>query len=194
MEPSEVIYVVTGLAGHGTTMMMKCLEAGGIPIWDKERCSPNTHETNFRKYYSGEWNMQESPPVGGTCIKSIGTHKEFAPLFDDKWWKVIVMARDMTERLVKEDWLYAQRWGDNLVKWAHDEHVVKHLGAINIVDYNRMLLEPEVVFNNLVMSGWEIDPVKAAAIVDPSKNNGPKLERIGYDVPQAWKRHTARRV
>ena len=181
----ETVVVVSGLPRSGTSMMMKMLEAGGIPVLtDHER---EADEDNPKGYFEFErvkklkegdvaW-LQDSK---GKVVKVIAALlKSLPPEYD---YDVIFMRRTMPEILASQKQMLIRRGEDpNKVK---DEEIAKlfekHLSDVigwakkqkNIraieVDYNAVLGNPAPIIKKINnFFGNQLDAEMMASMVDP---------------------------
>lgn len=159
MENKDYIIVVSGLPRSGTSMMMKMLEAGGLPILTDNLREADAN--NPKGYYEFE-RVKELPngdygwipEAGGKVVKIVtGLIMHLPP---DARYKVIFMQRAMKEvlssqrkmlgRLGKED----DKVEDEKMKKIYQEHL-KQVNAwiskqpnieVLYVNYNTMLENP----------------------------------------------------
>lgn len=159
MEQTDYIIVVSGLPRSGTSMMMKMLEAGGLPILTDNLRTPDANNPNG--YYEFERVKQLPqgdygwlPEAGGKVVKIVTGLIMHLP--SDYKYKVIFMQRAMKEvlssqkkmlgRLGKED----DRVEDEKMRKIYQEHL-KQVNAwlakqpnieVLYVNYNTMLADP----------------------------------------------------
>lgn len=100
--PSEVITIVSGLPRSGTSMMMKMLEAGGLPSLTDFKRSPD--ESNPRGYYEFErvkklqdGDQEWLETAQGKVVKVISALLEFLPPIYP--YKILYMQRNIIEVL-----------------------------------------------------------------------------------------------
>jgi Sulfotransferase domain len=155
----KTIIVVSGLPRSGTSMMMKMLEEGGIPILtDAVRGADND---NPNGYY--EFELVKKLPDGQNqwladanrkAVKIISALLEHLPV--NYRYKIIFMEREPREILASQQKMLANRNEKSSVDDAEmQEQFQKHLAAIKYwlarqpnmdvmyVDYNRMIVSPE---------------------------------------------------
>lgn len=159
MENKDYVIVVSGLPRSGTSMMMKMLEAGGLPILTDNLREADAN--NPKGYYEFE-RVKELPngdfgwipAAGGKVVKIVTGLIMNLPL--DAGFKVIFMQRAMKEvlssqkkmlgRLGKED----DKVEDEKMKKIYQEHL-KQVNAwiakqpnieVLYVNYNTMLDNP----------------------------------------------------
>ena len=156
---SKTIIVVSGLPRSGTSMMMKMLEEGGIPILTDAIRSAD--DDNPNGYY--EFELVKKLPDGQNqwlaeanhkVVKIISALLEHLPA--NYRYKIIFMERESREILASQQKMLANRnekseIGDTEMQ----EQFQKHLDAIKYwlarqpnmdvmyVDYNKMIAKPE---------------------------------------------------
>lgn len=184
MENKDYIIVVSGLPRSGTSMMMKMLEAGGLPILTDNLREADAN--NPKGYYEFE-RVKELPngdygwipEAGGKVVKIVtGLIMNLPP---DAKFKVIFMQRAMKEvlssqkkmlgRLGRED----DRVEDEKMKKIYQEHL-KQVNAwiakqpnieVLYVNYNTMLgspLESLQKVNEFLGGGMDVNVM--AGVVD----------------------------
>lgn len=185
-ERTEQITVVSGLPRSGTSMMMRMLEAVGIPpLTDNVRTKD---EDNRNGYY--EFERVKALPRGdvewlshtrGKAVKVISALLKYLP--PDYVYRVIFMRRDLQEILASQRKMLENRGERSdpsqdqkmaLLFTQHLEEVETWIaGQDNIkchfVDYNRILLDPASEVGRLVGwfgEGWVAE--RMCSVVDPS--------------------------
>ncbi|NWG35212.1 MAG: sulfotransferase domain-containing protein [Chloroflexi bacterium] len=159
MENKDYIIVVSGLPRSGTSMMMKMLEAGGLPILTDNLRTPDANNPNgyyeferVKELPNGDYGW--IPEAGGKVVKIVTGLIMHLP--SDYKFKVIFMQRAMKEvlssqkkmlgRLGKED----DRVEDEKMRKIYQEHL-KQVNAwiakqpnieVLYVNYNTMLSDP----------------------------------------------------
>lgn len=184
MENKDYIIVVSGLPRSGTSMMMKMLEAGGLPILTDNLREADAN--NPKGYYEFE-RVKELPngdygwipEAGGKVVKIVTGLIMNLP--SDARYKVIFMQRAMKEvlssqkkmlgRLGRED----DRVEDEKMKKIYQEHL-KQVNAwiakqpnieVLYVNYNTMLgspLESLKKVNEFLGGGMDVNVM--AGVVD----------------------------
>ena len=184
--PAEEIVIVSGLPRSGTSMMMKMLEAAGIPpLTDHER-TPDVD--NPKGYYEFErvkklkdGDTDWLPQARGKAVKVISALLPHLP--GDYEYRVIFMRREMAEILASQRKMQVHRSTD--IDTVTDEELArlyeKHLAItyswldaqpnIRWVDlsYNALLREPITQLNALrPLLGDRLPVRRMAEIVDPT--------------------------
>lgn len=181
-----VVTVVSGLPRSGTSMMMKMLEAGGIPpLTDKIRTAD---DDNPKGYYEFERVKQLDKgdtawmtEAEGKSVKVISQLLKHMP--DGHEYKVIFMRRNMSEILASQKKMLINRGEDP--EQASDEEISalfeKHLNSVmdwmaakpNVsviyIHYSDMLANPapQVAQINEFLGG-HLNTQAMAEVVDPN--------------------------
>jgi len=185
--PSErgVITVVSGLPRSGTSMMMKMLEAGGLPpLTDGERRSDDDNPLGYF-----EFERVKALPKGdhawlddtrGKAVKVISALLEHLPA--DHTYRVIFMARSLPEVLASQKKMLVNRGEptdkitDEELAGLYEKHLAKlkgwlgeqaHMSVLH-VSYNKILEDPAphaAQVNNFL--GGHLDESRMAEAVRP---------------------------
>jgi len=181
----DVITIVSGLLRSGTLLMMRMLEAGGIPIVTDNIRKPD--EDNPRGYYEFEKVKKIKEDASWLEDCSAKAFKMVSALLyhlpKEKRYKVIFMRREMKEMLASQKVMLQRlgRQGANVGDEEMVEKFEKHLRNVerwlanhpNIdvlyMKYNDIIKEPlrhaEAV--NRFLGGW-LNVDKMAQVVDRS--------------------------
>jgi hypothetical protein len=184
--PTQYVTVVSGLPRSGTSMMMKMLEAGGIPpITDNLRVAD---DDNPKGYYEFERvkKMPEGdkdwvPEALGKSVKVISALLEHLPA--EYPYRVIFMQRNMDEILAsqKQMLVRSNKPTDAVSDEKLAEMYARHLGkveawlkaqpnvAVLYVDYNAMLKSPQEhaeEVNSFLDERLAVE--KMVGVIDPS--------------------------
>ena len=155
---SKNVIVVSGLPRSGTSMMMKMLAEGGLPVLTDE--IRNADEDNPNGYYefepvkqlaNGQFSWLAS--ANGKVVKIISALLEYLP--GDHSYKVIFMERAIQEILASQQKMLSRRNEKSVTDDAEmQKQFEQHLAAIkywlarqpNIdviyVEYNKMIASP----------------------------------------------------
>lgn len=157
--PKQAVVVVSGLPRSGTSMMMKMLEAGGIPPLTDQLRTADTD--NPKGYYEFERVKQldkgDTAWVGeaqGKAVKVISALLKYLPA--DYEYKVIFMRRNMSEILASQRKMLVHRGEDpdkmdeTQLRELFEAHLNAVLGwlesqphvSVLHVQYNEMLADP----------------------------------------------------
>ena len=183
---NQVITIVSGLPRSGTSMMMKMLEAGGLPpLTDNLRTAD---EDNPKGYYEFE-RVKQLPKGGvawlpdaqGKVVKVIAALLPSLP--GGYHYRVIFMQRAMPEVLASQRQMLIRRGEDpnKIPDEVMAKLFEKHLRQVddwmkqqaNVarldVNYNEMLKSPQpfVVQINAFLD-HQLDEAKMATVVDPA--------------------------
>ena len=184
-QPKEVI-IVSGLPRSGTSMMMKMLEAGGLPVLTDNIRKAN--EDNPKGYY--EFERVKKLPEGDTAwldqaegkvVKIISQLLMSLPA--GYTYRVLFMRRHINEILASQRRMLVRR-GEDPDKVDDEEMAAlfeKHLEKVFAwldrqphlhymeVDYNRTLADPQPTAERVnEFLGGELDVEKMVGMVDPS--------------------------
>lgn len=155
--PKNII-VVSGLPRSGTSMMMKMLAEGGVPVLTDE--IRNADEDNPNGYYEFEPVKQLTDGqfswvtnANGKVVKIISALLEYLP--GDHHYKVIFMERAIQEILASQQKMLARRNEKSAISDAEmQKQFEEHLKAIKYwlarqpnldviyVEYNQMIANP----------------------------------------------------
>jgi hypothetical protein len=183
---NQIVTIVSGLPRSGTSMMMKMLEAGGLPpLTDNLRTAD---EDNPKGYYEFERVKQLPkgdvawlPDAQGKVVKVIAALLPSLP--GGYHYRVVFMQRAMSEVLASQRQMLIRR-GEDPDKIPDDviaKLFEKHLKQVNDwvnqqpnverldVNYNEMLKNPQPFIEQIdAFLDHQLDAVKMAAVVDPA--------------------------
>ena len=169
-------YIVSGTKRTGTSMVMECVEKGGLEIvWDESRDeairleqprNPNAH------FYELEPPRQMWLPMTGfddVCIKSMGSAclgRGGGP------FKVVYMTRDRHEQRQSVKFACGEVTDEKKQVYLDDTFLGRfresdQVDSLTVLDYGEVIKNPLKSFCALRNDGWPIDPVKASEGVDP---------------------------
>lgn len=182
---NQPVVVVSGLPRSGTSLMMKMLEAGGLPVLvDHIREADSDNPKGYYEYERvkklDKGDAAWVASAQGHAVKIISALLEFLP--HDHQYQVIFMRRDLREISQSQQKMLVNRGeptGENneaeMMKLfaAHIEHTLKWLAtqphvSVLEVDYNLLLTEPaqQAERINRFLNGT-LDAAQMAATVDP---------------------------
>jgi hypothetical protein len=191
---NTLITIVSGLPRSGTSMMMKMLEAGGLPpLTDNLRTAD---EDNPKGYYEFERVKQLPkgdvawlPDAQGKVVKVIAALLPYLPA--GYQYRVIFMQRAMPEVLASQKQMLIRR-GEDPDKIPDDviaKLFEKHLKQVNEwvsqqpnverldVNYNEMLKNPQPFIERInAFLENRLDAAKMATVVDPSLHRQRKAD------------------
>jgi hypothetical protein len=182
----EPVIVVSGLPRSGTSMAMKMLEAGGVPIvTDGQRAAD---EDNPKGYFEDERVLHLAEAADrawvrearGKAVKVISYLLRYLPA--DSNYKVVFVRRDLTEVLASQAKMLARRGevsetADERMRelfttelWRA-EYFMKHSPSVEYLDvhYTQVLADPEGEARRLAaFLDADLDVRKMAEMVDPN--------------------------
>jgi hypothetical protein len=196
-EEKQTVIVVSGLPRSGTSMMMKMLEAGGIPpLTDKIR---EADKDNPKGYYEFErvkqldkgdsaWLTQAQDKA----VKVISALLQHLP--ESYRYKVIFMDRHMPEILASQRKMLVHR-GEDATKMDDDrmaELFGKHLQKVKswlaeqdhvdtlYIHYSEALRDPTTAAESVAaFLGRDLDVEKMVGVVDPQLYRNRREELTG---------------
>jgi hypothetical protein len=185
-EEAKPITIVSGLPRSGTSMMMKILEAGGLPPLTDSIRSADTD--NPQGYY--EFERVKQLPKGDTAWlaeaedKAVKIIAILLPHLPATYaYRVIFMRRTMPEILASQRQMLIRRGEDpdKITDEALTHLYEKHLQHVDAwvanqphvrridVDYNQLLKEPRPEIKRVnQFLGYNLDLEKMIAVVDPT--------------------------
>jgi hypothetical protein len=178
------IYVVSGLPRSGTSMMMRMLSAGGLPVLTDERRSADAD--NPRGYFeleavrSSARDASWTQRAAGRAVKVISYLLPHLPA--DLDYRVVFLRRGL-DQVVRSQRAMLDRLGTAVARTDDDgrralaDHLVeietwlehaRHMHVLG-VSYERVLAEPAVQIERIVsFLGVGLDRDKMAAAVEPA--------------------------
>jgi hypothetical protein len=190
------ITIVSGLPRSGTSMMMQLLTAGGLPaLTDHIRKEDEDNPKGYFEFEPVKRTQQDSswvPRAQGKVVKMVYSLLKDLP--DDQTYKVIFMDRTISEVIASQKKMLTRsgRTGaaisdeklaglfqtdlDRFKKWIQR----KDNFSILYIQHRALIESPrdqcDIIYDFL---GQSLDPVAAAAVVDPSlyRNRNKTLER-----------------
>ena len=142
----EPIVIVSGLHRSGTSMMMKMLEAGGVPIMtDSVRTADIDNPKGYYEYervkdLEKETDKSYVREGRGKALKVISFLLKDLP--DDNFYRIIFMRRDLGEVIASQNKMLDRRQEESI-----DDHEMmaeayrNHLAAVKILVRKRANLE-----------------------------------------------------
>lgn len=192
---SEPVVIVSGLPRSGTSMMMKMLEAGGIPpLTDKLRTADND---NPKGYYEFERVKQMDkgdtgwvPQAQGKVVKVISALLKYLPSSYN--YQVIFLRRHMSEILASQRKMLINRGEDpdkmddaqmGMLFENHVRQVEKWLAQqpnveVLYVHYSDVMSDPLTAINSMTrFLGRDLDVRAMAEVVDPNLYRNRQTEQ-----------------
>ncbi len=180
----EPIIIVSGLPRSGTSMVMKMLEAGGIPpLTDHIRTADDDNPKGYYEFERAkklkEGDVAWLPEAQGKVVKLIGALLVELP--PDNEYRVLFMRRKIDEVLASQSKMLERRGeekkvDDDTMAVLFQKHIKQvedwmdkqtNLRFID-VDYNAMLADPAPQVEKIArFLGGELDSQAMMAVVDP---------------------------
>lgn len=178
------VTVVSGLPRSGTSMMMRMLDAGGLPaLTDELRAADEDNPRGYYEYEPVKQTKQDSSWVAnavGKVVKMV--HLLLLDLPDDYEYRVVFMRRHLAEVIASQDVMLARKGkaGPGLPPEKLMSMFEQQIGKVHAhlenqpnfryldVSYNDMLVEPEprvAALNDFLGGG--LDTPAMLAVVDP---------------------------
>jgi hypothetical protein len=179
------IIIVSGLPRSGTSMMMKMLEAGGIPpLTDKLRTADNDNPEGYYEFErvkqldKGDTAWLTDAP--GKSVKVISQLLKHLPAGYE--YRVIFMRRSINEILASQKKMLINRGedpnkvSDEELQMLFTKHLQQVLAWVNqqphmqllSVDYNGMLADPTAPANQVnQFLGGKLDIPAMTAVINP---------------------------
>jgi len=181
---TEDITIVSGLPRSGTSMMMKMLEAGGMPPYtDNIRTADDDNPKGYYEYERvkklPEGDTSWLPDAMGKAVKVISALLEHLP--PQYNYRVLFMQRKMDEILASQKQMLVRsgqptdKVGDGQLAEMYEKHLARVNSwlasqanfSVLYLDYNQMLTDPEeyaAQINDFL--GEKLDSMAMASIVD----------------------------
>lgn len=191
----EEVIVVSGLPRSGTSMMMKMLDAAGLPIMtDHERTADEDNPKGYFEYERVKDLKEEQDKswvrkARGKVLKVISHLLEDLP--DDNFYRVILMRRDFDEIIASQNKMLDRRGEDNPVEdAAAKEAYIRHLVDVRFlarkrpnfemleIHYTQALEAPQTFVSDVnEFLGGNLDIDAMMGVVDPKlyRNRKPDL-------------------
>jgi len=183
----NIITVVSGLPRSGTSMMMRMLEAGGIPVLtDHTRSADHSNPKGYYEYESVK-RMKEGDTgwvrdARGKAVKVISALLEYLP--PDYEYRIVFMQRNMSEILASQRAMLIERGenndrvGDLTLANLYQKHLARITGWIDsqpnlrviYIDYNKIIEDPQLYFVRLVrfLHPIPLDTTKMLSTIETS--------------------------
>ena len=180
------VWLVTSLHRSGSSMMMRCLEAGGMhAVYGHEQdflnvlCGRDGYQPNPGGFYALDDAMEFSRPDFAAeydgCLAKIPAWSALSLAPGD--YRILFMRRDQGEILASMAEftpfsvfaLEGAVWFYDLVAPALVRALEAHGATVDVVDYGAVVKDPATVLSELAKAGWPIEATKAAAVVDPAQ-------------------------
>lgn len=182
--PSSFVTIVSGLPRSGTSMMMRMLDVGGMPVLvDNIRVADDDNPRGYYEYEPVKQTRRDSSWVqnaGGKAVKLV--YRLLYDLPRDYQYRVLFMRRNLNEVLASQRKMLARDGrGDEVedaemaalfrAELAKFDAWIKQQSNFSLIDvqYNDLLDEPGPVISRVAefLSG-SVDPQRMATVVDKS--------------------------
>lgn len=175
----------------GSSMLMRCLEAGGLdPVYDKlsdamNHSAPSDYVPNPNGFYQFTGEVNEAFPIlyNNKLVKFPIRYLNNLP---DSEYKIIILKRDPEEiRMSMSKWTPYSAWGpQESATYLYDEIItgikdrLSKLNNVSVIEvnYRDIVNNPLDTFNYIKESGWEINVEACVSMVDSSLYRN-KLEK-----------------
>ncbi len=191
----EVVTVVSGLPRSGTSMMMKMLEAGGIPpLTDEIRTADKDNPKGYYEYERvkklDEGDTEWVEEAQGKAVKVISALLKYLP--QDYTYRVIFMLRNMDEILASQRQMLLRRGEptDSVSDEELTELFRKHLAQIQAWIDGQPNAEAIYVSYNEVME----DPLEQARTINQFLGDTLEVEHMVQVVDEALYRQRGSRA
>ena len=154
---SSINYIVAGIGQSGISVLTEALKAGGFNM-----------ETVTRHSMLDDGDFPNVPGVK----KVMWVHRH--------WKAVADSLRERKENPIKTTTEDVHKMEGQAI--VHIFSLEGFVSPIQFVDYDSLVLNPIQVFYDLIVRGWDIDPVAAARTIDPHKNHHWKEEPSQIDI------------
>lgn len=186
------VTIVSGLPRSGTSMMMRMLEAGGLPVLiDNIRVADHDNPRGYYEFEPVKQTKRDAswvPGAEGKVVKMVYRLLYDLPL--DREYRVVFMRRNLEEVLRSQQKMLAKdnRQDDiadaemsaifraelaRFDAWIAKQPAFKYVD----VNYNEMLLNPAPIVSQIdTFLGGNLDQEAMCAVVDPSlyRNRAPQ--------------------
>lgn len=197
----EEVIVVSGLPRSGTSMMMKMLDATGLPIMtDHERTADEDNPKGYFEYervkkLGDETDKSWVRDARGKVLKVISHLLDALP--EDNFYRVVLMRRDFDEIIASQNKMLVRRAEENPVEDAAAKKAyIRHLVDVRFMVRKRANFEMiEVHFTQALQApqtfvaevntflGGRLDTNAMMSVIDPDlyRNRKPDLVRASSE-------------
>lgn len=185
-----MLWLVSGFMRSGTSMMMSCLEAGGMSVVksaEREQFGAAHSDEHYKVNAGGlyEPNPAEMNQPGwpkqhdGTALKVVVPWLRALSVHD---YRVVFLLREFEE--IRQS--YEGAFGQKLKREGIERQVTEGLAqlhnrrdvrTVTTLNYADVIANPLAAFNKLRSAGWPIDVEAAASLVNPELYRF-RLERL----------------
>jgi hypothetical protein len=185
----EPVYLISNVHRSGSSMMMRCLIAGGLNgVYNTDtenQIFQDDYDPNPNGFYENNVTIDDLIWYENRLTKFPFRELLSLPVGN---YKILFLKRN-PEEIFKSmlEFTPFTSWGrDMVVLEFYDEiigHIISELNKrsdvnLTVLNYRDIVADPLESFNKLVFDGWEIDPVISASLVDETLHRF-KLESDG---------------
>lgn len=179
----DTIAIVSGLPRSGTSLMMRMLEAGGVPpVSDGERAADEDNPRGYYEFEPVKKLAHDDAWVDDALGKAVKVISALLPKLPDRHrYKVVFMRRDLDEILASQSRMLERRGepqGDEaLLRRAFIKHVEatermlaesEHFDVL-YVSYARLVTAPDRQLDRLAaFFGGTLDRAAMAGVIEPA--------------------------
>lgn len=200
----EPVVIVSGLPRSGTSMMMKMLEAGGVPpMTDHQRTADVDNPKGYYEYervkdLEKETDKSYIREGRGKALKVISFLLKDLP--DDNDYRIVFMRRDLKEVLASQNKMLDHRGERNTVEDARMEEIyLSHIAAVRImskkkpnwqlleVRYDEAVKDPRSAAAKInAFLGGKLDEARMVEAVDAAlyRNRRDQIAKSSTPAPQ----------
>lgn len=180
------IVVVSGLPRSGTSMAMKMLDAGGMPVLtDGVRTADVSNPKGYYEFEAVKELERNGAPAWlaearGKAVKIISFLLTWLP--EEYDYRVVFMRRDLDEAILSQNTMLAHRGeaagtNDETMRQAYQEHLEqvfrfmakRRCFSTLVVDYRDVLDQPQTQAARInAFLGNRLDVARMAAVADPA--------------------------
>ena len=189
-QANDFLTIVSGLPRSGTSMMMRMLESGGLPVLiDEIRTADDDNPKGYYEFEAVKKTKQDASWLADSEAKAVKmVYRLLYDLPTDRSYRVLFMRRDLTEVLRSQQAMLERNGATDAISDQQMEQLFRteldafyawetKQDAIQLIDvnYNQLLADPRSeleTINDFLGGGLDVDAMRA--VVDPSlyRNRG----------------------
>lgn len=177
------VYLICNVHRSGSSMMMRCLEAGGMPVVYSGDHESLNYDYNTPDYVPNPNGFYAPPSDFENVTKYVGSALKFdfhllLTLPVGIKYNILFMKRNPDEiRASMEAFMPNQSWSGNatilefydfIIDTILDEVRKRNDTIVTVLNYADVVKNPQQEFQKLVDAGWSFDIEKASEKVDES--------------------------
>lgn len=183
-DQNSYVTIVSGLPRSGTSMMMRMLEAGGLPVLvDNIRQADDDNPRGYYEFEAVKQTRRDPSWVDNARGKAVKlVYRLLYDLPSDHQYRVVFMRRDLDEVLASQRKMLARDGRDDAVddaqmaelfrsELARFDAWIKGQPAFSAIDvhYNELLADSERPIQQVVeFLDGRLDPAAMSAVIDAS--------------------------